>query len=113
MDRQRLALRQALGDPAEFSRRVIGMRLRRYQVEPIRAIARAISAGEGGAFALMFARQAGKNELSAHLEAWALARWQHAVGAQLIKTAPTLRPQLTNSIIRLQRVLGNPLTRGR
>ena len=109
----RVALRHVLACPVEFAEHVVGTRLRAYQAEPLRAIGRAISSGDGGAFALMFSRQAGKNHISAHLEAWALARFSATPGAQIVKTAPTLRPQLVNSVMRLERVLRNRLTAGR
>lgn len=112
MDR-RSALRSVLVDPVLFARHVCGREMRGYQAEPLRAIARCVASGEGGAIALMFSRQAGKNEVSAHFEAWALARYSAQPGAQIVKTAPTLRPQLTNSVLRLERVLRNRLLAGR
>ncbi len=56
--------------------------------------------------------RAGKNQLSAHLEAFLLARRQRAGGC-LVKCAPTFRPQVLTSIVRLRRALDNRLTRGR
>ena len=61
---------------------------------------------------MLFPRQAGKNELSAHLEAFLLARY-HLVGVSLVKAAPTFKPQTLNSLSRLAGLLDNPLTRGR
>ncbi len=109
---QEQALAWLLADPPAFSRYVLRTPPRRYQAEALRAIGRAIARREGGAFALMCARQAGKNEVSAHLEAWALTRYQTTRGAQIVKTAPTLRPQLANSTRRLEQALNNVLTRG-
>ena len=57
-------------------------------------------------------RQAGKNQLSAHLEAFLLARRQK-FGGSLVKCAPTFRPQVLTSIARLQRLLENELTAGK
>jgi hypothetical protein len=57
-------------------------------------------------------RQAGKNQLSAHLEGFLLARHQRS-GGSLVKCAPTFRPQILTSIARLERALDNPLTAGR
>lgn len=53
---------------------------------------------------MMMPRQAGKNELSAQLEAFLLHRARHR-GGQMVKAAPTFHPQLRTSIERLRRVL--------
>jgi hypothetical protein len=59
----------------------------------------------------MMPRQAGKNELSAQLEAFLLGRHRER-GGTLVKCAPTFRPQLHTSIRRLQAVLERSLARG-
>jgi len=105
-------LRRILGD-VDLYARTIGKPLRRYQVEPARAIVRAVVERSGRSVTVMMSRQAGKNQLSAICEGYLLTRYQSTVGAQVVKTAPTLRPQLVNSILRLRRILDNPLTRGR
>jgi len=56
------------------------------------------------AFTVMMARQMGKNELSAQLEAYLLYMHQSR-GGQIIKAAPTFKPQLVESKKRLERVL--------
>src|SRR5437588_8703069 len=62
---------------------------------------------------VMMARQMGKNELSARLEAYLLAVYAQ-LGGQMVKAAPTLRPQLIYSQQRLEGLLSShPLTRGR
>jgi hypothetical protein len=61
---------------------------------------------------VMFPRQAGKNEVSALVEAFLLFRYQRA-GGSIVKTAPTFRPQLAISARRLERMLAGRLTRGR
>ena len=60
----------------------------------------------------MMSRQAGKNELSAHIECYLLALFQNR-GGSLVKVAPTQRPQVVNSIQRLSTMLGNPLLKDR
>jgi len=52
----------------------------------------------------MMARQMGKNELSAHLEAFLLRRFI-TTGGSIVKAAPTFRPQVTTSIMRLEALL--------
>jgi len=99
-------------DLAAFSHTVLARPLRPYQAEVAGAIARAALAHEGHTFTVMMARQMGKDELSAHLEAFLLNRRRQRGGA-VIKAAPTLRPQALISRHRLLQVLDNPLNRGR
>jgi hypothetical protein len=108
--RHRLAL--LLDDPAAFARGLLPTRLREYQVEVARAIARSIAERRGDTITVLFPRQAGKNELSAQVEAWLLWRYSR-VGGQLVKAAPTFRPQIVNSMLRLERMLSaSPLLAG-
>jgi hypothetical protein len=101
------ALRYWLGDLATFSRLVLNCPLRRYQLEPAAAILRSVLHGQGRTFAVMMARQAGKNELSAQLEAYLLNLYRRA-GGQMVKASPTFKPQTLNSIMRLCDRLNNP-----
>jgi len=87
--------------------------LRPYQAEVSRAIVGALRSGEGATITCMMARQMGKNELSARVEAYLLALYA-GVGGQIVKAAPTFRPQLITSKQRLEYCLmTNPLTAGR
>jgi hypothetical protein len=107
--REARALVRTLSRIDLFSHFVLGRPLRRYQLGPARAIARSVLAGQGRTFAVMMARQAGKNETAAHLEAFLLNLYRRR-GGYIIKTAPTFRPQLINSMLRLGSVLaGSPL----
>src|SRR5579862_3674318 len=100
-----------LSDIGLFSRHVIGRPLRPYQLEPARAILHSILHHQGLTFTVMMSRQAGKNELSAQLEAFLLLRFQRTQ-ATIVKAAPSFRPQIAESIRRLERCLDNPLSRG-
>src|SRR5207248_6737835 len=74
------------------------------QLQAARAVARSVAARQGRVFTVMMARQMGKNELSAQLEAYLL--YLHAVsGGSIIKAAPTFKPQLVNSKLRLEEIL--------
>jgi len=106
------ALATALRDPGTFSRYVLRRPLRPYQLEPARAIADSVLHRRGLTFSVMMSRQAGKNELSAHLECYLLNLFQR-VGGNLVKAAPTFKPQVVNSKLRLERMLNNPWNRGR
>ncbi len=105
------ALRRLLTDVGLFSRHVVGVPLRSYQLEPARAIVDSVLRRRGLTFTIMMSRQAGKNELSAQLETFLLTLYQRR-GGSIVKAAPTFRPQLLNSIMRLERSLDNELTRG-
>jgi len=59
----------------------------------------------------VMSRQAGKNETSARLEVRLLAKYAR-IGGQIVKGAPTARPQLVTSKRRLKRALKTPLTSG-
>jgi hypothetical protein len=104
-------LRAALADIEAFSSTILEMPLRPYQAEVARAVLDAIDAGRGDTLTVLMPRQSGKNQLSAHLEAYLLTRRQWR-GGSLVKCAPTFRPQVLVSIDRLLRALDNRLTRG-
>ena len=78
--------------------------LRPYQRRIAEAIFDSVQYGKGLTFSVMIARQGGKNEISAHVEAYLLAAFSRYNGAS-IKAAPTFNPQATISISRLQQVL--------
>jgi hypothetical protein len=87
-----------------FGRELVRRPLRAYQLEAAHAILASIERGDGAIFTVMMARQMGKNELSAQIEAWLL----HALRgseASLVKASPTLRPQGMLSKRRLREVL--------
>jgi hypothetical protein len=106
-----LGLRRALTDIEIYSRHVLQVPLRPYQLEPARAILDSVLHRRGLTFTVMMSRQAGKNELSAHLESYLLTLFQRR-GGSIVKVAPTFRPQLVNSMLRLESLLSsNELTR--
>ena len=75
----------------------------------VASIARAQAEGLGRTVVVQMARQSGKNEVSAHLESWLLARNAKS-GGSLVKCCPTFRPQVIQSIERLTDLgRGNPL----
>ncbi|HVA25956.1 MAG TPA: terminase, partial [Chloroflexota bacterium] len=91
-------------DVGDFSRLLVRRPLRPYQLLAARAIVRSVLRREGRTFTVMMGRQMGKNELSAHVEAYLLFVHQVA-GGTVVKAAPTFKPQLINSKMRLERVL--------
>ena len=107
--RQHVGLRRALADVETFGASVLRMPLRPYQAEVARAVLASVAEGRGHSLTVLMPRQSGKNQLSAHLEAYLLTRRQRT-GGSLVKCAPTYQPQVLVSISRLLRALDNPLT---
>jgi hypothetical protein len=105
-------LHDAMSDVVCFSELVVERPLRPYQAEIARAIVSAALSGSGRTLTVMMARQTGKNELSAQVEAY-LLNLHRLAGGTLIKAAPTLRPQALISRQRLLQVLDNGLNQGR
>jgi hypothetical protein len=100
--RRRLAS-AVVWDVGMFGRWGLPTVLRGYQLEVARAVVRSVVRGEGVTFTVLFPRQAGKNELSAQLEAFLLFRHQ-GTGGSIVKAAPTFRPQIVNSMRRLEKI---------
>jgi hypothetical protein len=73
-------------------------------MECARAILRSVRRQEGRTFTVMFGRQMGKNELSAAIEAHLLRQYRE-IGGSIVKAAPTFRPQILNSVLRLSQTL--------
>ncbi len=95
---------------ARFARHVLGKPLYPYQCEVAEAILDSIEGQHGRIITVMMARQSGKNQLSAVLEAYLLMT--RAQGT-IVKAAPTFTPQVVNSRLRLLSMLDTPLTRER
>src|SRR5215218_4801746 len=94
-------IRQAIADIDDYSRIAIpGYRLRAYQVEPARAIAQSVVGHDGRQFAIVFSRQAGKDELLAQMLAYLLTR-SAIRGGTAVVAAPTFHPQAALSRDRL------------
>jgi hypothetical protein len=76
-------------------------RLRPYQREAASAILDSVFKGKGLTFSVEMARQGGKNELSAQLELLLLTLYM-TQSKNLIKCAPTFKPQTVISMMRLR-----------
>jgi hypothetical protein len=86
---------------ALFSRDVVGLPLYPYQTPWADRIVEAASEGRNETIVVEMSRQSGKNETSAQLEALLLARLGGRGGA-MVKCAPTWKPQIVNSKLRLE-----------
>lgn len=89
-------------DIATFAANILKQPLYPYQLEVAEAILDSIRGGHGRILTVMMARQAGKNQLSATLEAYLLAT---SNSGTIVKAAPTFNPQIRNSHERLTRLL--------
>ena len=78
--------------------------LRPYQNEIARAVFDSVQFHKGLSFSVMIARQGGKNETSAWIEAALLSTYVRST-VTAIKAAPTFHPQALISISRLEKVL--------
>lgn len=91
--RYNASLARAIDDIGKFSR-VMWPRwqLRSYQERVAHEIAQSVVRGEGRQFAVVFARQSGKDETLAQLEAYLMARYRLRGGSILVIN-PTFSPQ--------------------
>jgi hypothetical protein len=93
-----------------FAQDILGKPLYPYQAEVAVAILTSIAEERGRIFTVMMARQSGKNQLSAVLEAFLLT---HLSAGTIVKAAPTYAPQITHSRLRLLTMLDAPGVRER
>jgi hypothetical protein len=97
-------------DIGPFARNVLGKPLYPYQREVAEAILESVLGGHGNIITVMMARQSGKNQLSAVLEAFLLLCMTEGT---IVKAAPTFTPQILNSRLRLLGLLDTRYSRGR
>lgn len=88
-----------------FASYIVGTPLYSYQAEIANAILHSINHNLGWIITVMMARQSGKNQFSAVLEAFLLFSRREGT---IVKAAPTFNPQIINSRRRLLHMLENP-----
>jgi hypothetical protein len=93
-----------------FAREILKRPLYPYQEIIGNRIIESVLNGEGLTFTVMMARQMGKNQLSAILECYLLSCMESGT---IVKCAPTFKPQVINSRLRLLTMLENDLTANR
>lgn len=98
---RRAALARYQRESALWSRDVVGLPLYPYQTPWADRIVSAAAEGRNETIVVEMARQSGKNETSAQIEALLLAR-MGGRGGQMVKCAPTWKPQIVNSKLRLE-----------
>ncbi|MFN8498549.1 MAG: hypothetical protein U0641_11915 [Anaerolineae bacterium] len=91
----------ALSDTLQKFAEATGAALRPYQLDIACAIVDSVLAARGRTFCVLMARQAGKNEVSAVVEAFLLDHYA-ARGGQIVKASPTYVPQSVTSRLRLK-----------
>lgn len=106
---QSQVLAYIFSDLARFSRLILGMPLRDYQLEPMRAVLSSVLTGVGQEFLLIFPRQSGKNEAVAHLLVYLLNVLQFKGGNMVFGATGD---GLGRGLRRLEQRLNNPLNRG-
>lgn len=84
-----------------WSRDVVGLPLHPYQQSWADYVLTVVAEGRNETICVEMPRQSGKNETSAQLEALLLARFAGR-GGQIVKCAPTWKPQIVNSKLRLE-----------
>lgn len=98
------------GTISRFARLILGCPLYPYQNAVAEAVLSSVFSGKGRIYTVMMARQSGKNQLSAVLEAYLLACMPRGT---IVKAAPTFTPQILHSRLRLLSLLDNAVTRER
>ena len=89
-------------------------RMPRPQLEIVKRVERAIADRNGDVLVMRLARQTGKNEIEAFLETRALNMFRAIPGSSWVRTAPTWKPQIVNSRMRLEKHLKvDPMLGGR
>lgn len=101
MNSQLAAYRHYRNNIAAFSRDVIGYPLYNYQAGWAQTVLDAVASRRNQTIVVKMPRQSGKNEASAQLEVALLARFGKA-GGEIVKVAPTFKPQIVNSKLRLE-----------
>ncbi len=97
----------------DFTRKGGGMTMRSYQLAPARAILESIRLSLGLDFVVIMPRQAGKDELLAHLKAY-LMRVMCRKDRGIVEVNPTYKPQTIDAMLRLEnRLDANLLTASR
>ena len=99
MTQRRDAFRRYQSNIALFSRHVVGYPLYRYQTDWAQYVLQTVAERRSEQIVIKMPRQSGKNETSAQLEIAILARFG-ARGGEIVKCAPTFKPQVLNSKLR-------------
>jgi hypothetical protein len=101
-------LRSTLKSPVQFIERGGKIKLRKYQLQVVRAVISSVINNKGLSFVVMFPRQSGKNEVQAQIESYLLTVYS-TLNKDIVKVSPTWKPQSLNAMRRLDRVLSTNL----
>jgi hypothetical protein len=93
-----------------YARQALDRTFYPYQIEIAKAVLDSVLNHRGLTFSILLARQMGKNEVSALIEAYLLKCMEEGT---IVKAAPTYKPQIINSYSRLLSLLEKPSTRDR
>ncbi|MEN8173652.1 MAG: hypothetical protein ABFS03_12335 [Chloroflexota bacterium] len=104
MNSEKNALRAIVNSISDFIEHVAGLQLRTYQIAALEAISASVIDHQGLTFVVEMARQGGKNEMQAQLQAYLLTVFG-LTGGEMVIVSPTYKPQTENAMRRLRRVL--------
>lgn len=102
-------LNEAARTLKHFSKWLIGITLRPYQLEAARAIVDSVFARDGMVFVIIFSRQSGKDEMLAIIFLFLLLRFAET-GIEIVSAQPTFKPQ---TITAMERILKRGLSFGK
>ncbi|TSA54224.1 MAG: hypothetical protein D4R38_02690 [Dehalococcoidia bacterium] len=105
LDRQ---VRSILRTFKNFTAKGGGVQMRKYQLEPAAAILESVRLNKGLDIVVVMPRQAGKDELLAHLKIY-LMRLLHSKDRGIVEVNPTYKPQTISAILRLENRLNSNL----
>ncbi len=100
------ACQKTLNIAATYIEAEAGIQLRDYQLAAVEAIFMSVVRREGLTIVVEMARQGGKNELQAQIQALLLILHSFE-GGEIVIVSPTFKPQTENAMRRLRRVLEN------
>ena len=104
---------KAIKSPANYIENVAGIRLRDYQMGAVEAIFRSVTQNMGLTIVVEMARQGGKNEVQAQIQALLLMLYSFN-GGEIVIVSPTFKPQTENAMRRLRRALDqNRMSKGK
>jgi hypothetical protein len=100
----------ALDDVAYHRRELMQLPLYQPQIEAVELVEKHIRERTGEIITIRSSRQTMKNECAATIQHRALTRYQHQLDAVYLRFAPTWKPQIVNSKLRLERyMIADPL----
>jgi hypothetical protein len=109
MNRLEINVRSIMRNFKTFTSKGGGVQMYKYQLEPAKAILESIRLNQGLDFVIIMPRQAGKDELLAHLKIFLLRTLSYR-DRNMVEVNPTYKPQTIGAILRLENRMDANLT---